>query len=92
MSSVFLLTKRTGTVGSPDEAYTTVNLGVYETREDALARVERIKAANTKYPWRQVSPTWWSTGPKYDAGFFGDRPVDILLAEVQFHPAAAATG
>jgi hypothetical protein len=61
-------------------------MGVYESHDDLLARIERVRKANSQYPLTEIRPNWWTVGPEDDEGFFGNRPVYLKAVEAKFHP------
>jgi hypothetical protein len=80
---VFVLTKTT--LGRGDEEDVTNVLGVYCTRDDVEARVDRIRQANSQYPMRKAGDNVWFLGPEDDEGFFGHRPITLRVSHVPLH-------
>jgi hypothetical protein len=59
-------------------------MAVYETVQDLLDRVERIRKANSQYPLTGSYPSW-RIGPEEDEGFFGNQPIHLKAQEVKFY-------
>ena len=62
----------------PGEMPGLVVVGVYPSAEAVEARIDRVAAANLKYPMRRLGAMQWVIGPPDDEGFFGDRLVNFL--------------
>lgn len=77
---IWILLKTTEAYGG--ERTTRVH-AAYSTREDLLARVERIAKANAQYRLREVGSDSWVIGPEEDEGFFGHRLVWLDAQEVE---------
>ena len=60
-------------------------IGVYASRDDLLARVQRIAKANSQYPMRTVGENGWFIGPEDDEPFFGHSPVELRAVECAFY-------
>lgn len=82
-----LLKERVPRRPTTDTGATSV-MGVYASRDDLLARVERIAKANKQYPMRTVGDNGWIVGPEDDEGFFGPTPVELRAVECAFVSAA----
>lgn len=78
-----LLKERVPRRANVDTGRTSV-MGVYASRDDLLARIERIAKRNGQYPIRSVSDNTWFIGPEEDEGFFGHSPVELRAVECSF--------
>lgn len=85
-----LLKERVRSRPTTDTGATSV-IGVYASRDDLLARVQRIAKANSQYPMRTVGDNGWVVGPEDDEGFFGHSPVELRAVECRFVPAQEQT-
>lgn len=63
----------------PGEMPDLVVVGVYPSMEAVEARLNRVAAANPKYPLQRSGATQWTIGPEEDEGFFGDRTVNFMV-------------
>lgn len=79
-----LLKERLPRQPTTDTGATSV-MGVYASRDDLLARVERIAKRNGQYRIRKVGENGWFIGPEGDEGFFGHTPVELHAVECPFH-------
>jgi hypothetical protein len=50
---------------------------IHLDEESLLARVEKIRKANSQYRLRQRGPYSWVVGPTSDEGFFGNTPMEF---------------